>query len=99
MVSLNCKSNRSIAVSPTASGLESDRLPTPEREHRQALEYEEDEVPLDTGEVVKEADVSFPNLPIPKSTDGNVSLFSASDFLLRRSNPLSRIGLFACLIL
>jgi len=100
MVFFDCMCHRSIAVSPTASGLESDRLPTPEREHRQALEYEEDEAPLDTSEVVKEADVSFPNLPIPKSSDGNVSLFfSASDFLYRRSNSLSRIGLFACLIL
>jgi hypothetical protein len=49
-------------------------LPSQERERRQALEYEEDEIPPDTGEVVKEADVSFPNLPLPKSSDGNVRI-------------------------
>lgn len=60
------------SASPTASGPDSERLPSPERERRQALEYEEDEVPPEISVEVKEAHVSFPNLPVPKSSDGNV---------------------------
>jgi RNA polymerase-associated protein LEO1 len=60
------------SASPTASGPDSERLPTPERERRQALEYEEEEVPPEISVEVKEAHVVFPNLPVPKSSDGNV---------------------------
>ncbi|KAF5362420.1 hypothetical protein D9756_002435 [Leucocoprinus leucothites] len=81
------KPDRSAAASPTASGPESDRLPTPERERRQALEYEEDEIPPDTGEVVKEADVSFPNLPIPKSSDGNNWVIRMPNFVKMDTKP------------
>ncbi|KIM44531.1 hypothetical protein M413DRAFT_442496 [Hebeloma cylindrosporum] len=56
--------------SPTASGPDSERLPSPERERRQALEYEEEEVPPELAIEVKEAEVTFPNLPVPKSSDG-----------------------------
>ena len=60
--------------SPTASGPDSERLPSPERERRQALEYEEEEVPPELAIEVKEAEVTFPNLPVPKSSDGDVSI-------------------------
>ena len=59
-------------ASPTASGPDSERLPSPERERRQALEYEEEDAPPEISVEVKEAHVSFPNLPVPKSSDGNV---------------------------
>ena len=47
---------------------------TPERERRQALEYTEDTEPLQDQAPValKEAEVSLPNLPLPRSTDGSV---------------------------
>lgn len=61
------------ATSPSASAPDSDGLPPPERERRQALEYEEEEIPPDFAIEVKEAEVSFPNLPVPRSSDGNVS--------------------------
>lgn len=59
-------------TSPTASGPDSDRLPSPERERRQALEYEEEENPPEIAVEVKEAEVAFPNIPVPKSSDGDV---------------------------
>lgn len=59
-------------ASPTASGPDSERLPSPERERRQALEYEEEDAPPEISVEVKEAHVAFPNLPVPKSSDGNV---------------------------
>ena len=60
-------------ASPTASGPDSERVPSPERERRQALEYEEEDAPPEISVEVKEAHVTFPNLPVPKSSDGNVS--------------------------
>lgn len=59
-------------ASPTASGPDSERLPSPERERRQALEYEEEDAPPEISVEVKEAHVTFPNLPVPKASDGNV---------------------------
>ena len=55
-----------------ASGPEWERLASPERERRQALEYEEEEVPPELAVEVKEAEVAFPNIPLPKSSDDNV---------------------------
>ena len=63
---------RSAAASPAASGPESDRLPSPERDRRQALEYEEEDIPPEVAIEYKEAHVSFPNIPVPRSSDGNV---------------------------
>ena len=60
------------SASPSASGPDSEHLPSPERERRQALEYEEEDAPPEISVEVKEAHVSFPNLPVPKSSDGNV---------------------------
>ncbi|KAK2463663.1 hypothetical protein APHAL10511_004414 [Amanita phalloides] len=57
------------AGSPTASGPESERFASPERERRQALEYEEEEVPPELAVEVKEAKVAFPNIPLPRSSD------------------------------
>ncbi|KXN86550.1 RNA polymerase-associated protein LEO1 [Leucoagaricus sp. SymC.cos] len=72
------KPGRSVAASPTASGPESDRLPTPERERRQALEYEEDEIPPDTGEVVKE-ELSGPTAHVHCRRQSNSRIIRWSD--------------------
>jgi RNA polymerase-associated protein LEO1 len=66
-------------ASPTTSGRDSERLPSPERERRQALEYEEEDAPPEISVEVKEAHVSFPNLPVPKSSDGNVRPYLISN--------------------
>jgi hypothetical protein len=69
---------RPAPASPDGSGPDSERLPSPERERRQALEYEEEEVPPEMAIEVKEAEVKFPNLPVPKPSDGNVRVFHLS---------------------
>jgi RNA polymerase-associated protein LEO1 len=69
--------NRAAPASPTADGPELERAPSPDAERRQALEYEEEDIPPEIAVEVKEAHVKFPNLPVPKSSDGNVSLFSS----------------------
>jgi RNA polymerase-associated protein LEO1 len=60
------------AASDAQSGVDSDRLPSPERERRQALEYEEDEEPGQIAVIVREANVAFPNIPVPKTSNGEV---------------------------
>jgi hypothetical protein len=63
---LNCLSLRSgVAGTPSSSRSE-------ERQLREHLEYEEPEEPADVIHEVTEANVSIPNLPVPKSSDGDV---------------------------
>ncbi|PBK72322.1 hypothetical protein ARMSODRAFT_953997 [Armillaria solidipes] len=73
--------------SPEASGQESERLPSPEREHRRALEYEEEDAPLEAVVELQEADVSFPNLPVPKSSDGDKWVIRMPNFVKIDTKP------------
>jgi hypothetical protein len=43
-----------------------------EERQRKALEYEEEEIPPELAVEIREAEVSFPNLPMPRSSDGEV---------------------------
>ncbi|TFK74927.1 hypothetical protein BDN72DRAFT_758543 [Pluteus cervinus] len=74
-------------ASPVASAPESDRLPSPERERRQALEYEEDDAPPEMAVETKEAEVSFPNIPVPRSSDGNNWVIRIPNFVKVDSKP------------
>ncbi|KAF8889371.1 Leo1-like protein-domain-containing protein [Infundibulicybe gibba] len=73
--------------SPTTSGHESERLPSPEREHRQALEYEEEDIPPEIAIEVKEAEVAFPNLPVPKSSTGDNWVIRMPNYVKVDSKP------------
>ncbi|KAF9462935.1 Leo1-like protein-domain-containing protein [Collybia nuda] len=74
-------------VSPSASAPDSERLPSPEREHRQALEYEEDDIPPEIAVEVKEAEVAFPNIPVPKGSDGTNWVIRMPNFVKVDSKP------------
>ncbi|KAF8636385.1 hypothetical protein AX17_003567 [Amanita inopinata Kibby_2008] len=74
-------------ASPSASGLDSERLTSPERERRQALEYEEEEVPPELAVEVKEAEVAFPNIPIPRSSDNSNWVIKMPNFVKVDSKP------------
>lgn len=50
-----------------------DRLSSPERQQRRDLEYEEADEPAPVFEQVLEANVGIPNIPLPRSSDSNVS--------------------------
>ncbi|KAF8909343.1 Leo1-like protein-domain-containing protein [Gymnopilus junonius] len=78
---------RQAPASPTASGPDSERLPSPERERRHALEYEEEDVPPEIAIEVKEAEVRFPNLPVPKSSDGANWVFRVPNYVKVDSKP------------
>ncbi len=63
-----------VCSAASASGHDSERIPSPEREYRKQMEYAEEELPQDIPlEELTEAIVDFPNIPVPQSSDGNVS--------------------------
>lgn len=59
------------ALSPTSSE-HLDGISSPERKHREAMEYAEEDEPEPMVEQVLEATAAIPNIPVPKSSDGNV---------------------------
>ncbi|KAF8661370.1 hypothetical protein AX16_001464 [Volvariella volvacea WC 439] len=76
------------SASPEPSGPESDRLATPEREHREALEYGEDDAPPEIPpREEKEQNVAFPNIPVPRSSDGNTWVLRVPNFMKVDSKP------------
>ncbi|KAJ3549726.1 hypothetical protein NMY22_g765 [Coprinellus aureogranulatus] len=77
------------SASPTASAAGSQEgLASPERERRQALEYGEDDLPAqDIPSELREAEVSFPNLPVPRSSDGDTWVIRTPNFMSIDSKP------------
>lgn len=80
------------AVTPAESGFESDDLSQTEKEHRQALEYLEPEEPGIVVEEVREADVRIPNIPVPKSSDGDVCNIVSLSCLYAKSCISTALG-------
>jgi RNA polymerase-associated protein LEO1 len=66
-------SNISLASPSRSATPTSERLLTPEAEHRRAMEYSEGDEPSNIIHTVQEADVPIPNIPLPHSSDGAVS--------------------------
>ncbi|KAF5355259.1 hypothetical protein D9758_006040 [Tetrapyrgos nigripes] len=58
-------------------------------EQRRALEYEEDEneIPPELAVEVREANVSFPNIPVPRSSDGDNWVIRMPNFVKVDSKP------------
>lgn len=73
----------------------SERLGSAEAEQRRALEYEEDDVPPEMAIEEREASVSFPNLPVPSSSDQDVSSFTCH-FHAHCTKIYARTGSYAC---
>lgn len=70
-----CPSNLARLCSTTtpASSEHADGISSPERRHREALEYAEEDEPDQTiEEEVLEAVAQIPNIPVPRNSDGNV---------------------------
>ncbi|KAG7093764.1 hypothetical protein E1B28_007412 [Marasmius oreades] len=61
--------------------------PDAEAEQRRALEYEEDENPQELAIEVREAEVSFPNLPMPSSSNGENWVIRMPNFVKMDSKP------------
>jgi RNA polymerase-associated protein LEO1 len=66
------------AITPVSSE-HVDGISSPERKHREAMEYAEDDEPEQiVEEEVLEASAQIPNIPVPRSTDGNVCSLSST---------------------
>jgi RNA polymerase-associated protein LEO1 len=50
-----------------------ERLSSPEAQQRKHMEYEEADEPNQVVQEILEASVQIPNIPLPKSSDGDVS--------------------------
>jgi hypothetical protein len=86
--------------SPSSAPPPDDGLSSPDRKRRQALEYEEDEEPNPLIEHRLEASVSIPNVPLPKSSDGQVRISEDTGTRFHLiSCPYHSIGLSGCPIL
>ncbi|KAI0060978.1 Leo1-domain-containing protein [Artomyces pyxidatus] len=64
-----------------------DGLSSPDRKRRQALEYEEEDEAKDVVEQRLEATVSIPNIPVPKSSDGQHWVIRMPNFVKMDSKP------------
>jgi RNA polymerase-associated protein LEO1 len=73
--------------SPFSAPPPDDGLSSPDRKRREALEYEEDDEPNPLIEHRLEASVSIPNIPLPKSSDGQHWVIRMPNFVKVDSKP------------
>ncbi|PCH37556.1 Leo1-domain-containing protein [Wolfiporia cocos MD-104 SS10] len=64
-----------------------DGLSSPERKHREAMEYAEEEDAAPVEEQVLEANAAIPNIPVPRSSDGNYWVIRMPNFVKVDSKP------------
>ncbi|KAI0705174.1 Leo1-like protein-domain-containing protein, partial [Cytidiella melzeri] len=64
-----------------------DGISSPERKHRADMEYGEDDEPDPVVEEVLEASAQIPNIPVPRSTDGNLWVIRMPNFVKVDSKP------------
>ncbi|KAJ3745461.1 Leo1-like protein-domain-containing protein [Lentinula detonsa] len=79
------REDRHASVGDTTDG--SERLGSAEVDQRRALEYEEDEVPPELAIEEREANVAFPNLPVPSSSDNDNWVIRLPNFVKIDSKP------------
>ncbi|KIM68017.1 hypothetical protein SCLCIDRAFT_20481 [Scleroderma citrinum Foug A] len=81
------KSESALTATPAESGYDSDSLSQTERERRQALEYAEPDEPGSVVPQVQEVDVHIPNIPFPRSSDGQYWVIRMPNFVKVDSKP------------
>ncbi|KAI0372747.1 Leo1-domain-containing protein [Pilatotrama ljubarskyi] len=64
-----------------------DGLSSPERRHREQMEYAEEDEPEPVVEQRLEADVAIPNIPVPRSSDGTYWVIRMPNFIKVDSKP------------
>ncbi|KAI0644172.1 Leo1-like protein-domain-containing protein [Trametes meyenii] len=64
-----------------------DGLSSPERRHREQMEYAEEDEPEPVVEQRLEADVAIPNIPVPRSSDGSYWVIRMPNFIKVDSKP------------
>lgn len=82
------KSESILTGTPAESGYESDNLSQAERERRRALEYAEPDEPGGVANPPpQEFNVNIPNIPIPRSSDGQYWVIRMPNFVKVDSKP------------
>ncbi|KAL4063172.1 Leo1-like protein-domain-containing protein [Scleroderma yunnanense] len=81
------KSESAPTATPAESGYDSDILSQTERDRRRALEYAEPDEPGSVVPQVQEVDVHIPNIPIPRSSDGQYWVIRMPNFVKVDSKP------------
>jgi hypothetical protein len=63
-----------FSATPSLRGSEADGLTEAERKYRKAMEYEEEEAEQAEPQVLREAEINIPKLPLPTSSDNQASI-------------------------
>jgi hypothetical protein len=63
------------SAAPSQNGSEGDGLTEAERKHRKNMEYEEDEGEHAEPQILREAEINIPKLPLPTSSENQVNTF------------------------
>ncbi|KAF9221387.1 hypothetical protein BS17DRAFT_785306 [Gyrodon lividus] len=79
--------SESTPTTPVESGYDSDELSQTEKERRRVLEYMEPEEPAPMVPQVQEANVPIPNIPVPRTSDGNYWAIRVPNFVKVDSKP------------
>ncbi|KAG8220888.1 Leo1-like protein-domain-containing protein [Butyriboletus roseoflavus] len=85
--SKHVKSETSLAATPAESGYDSDELSQTEKDRRRELEYMENDEPAQVVHEIQEANVSIPNIPIPRTSDGDHWVIRVPNFVKVDSKP------------
>ncbi|KAG8699233.1 hypothetical protein FRC08_005425 [Ceratobasidium sp. 394] len=78
---------RQSSPTPSMRGSDGDGLTESERKHRKAMEYEEEEGEPEVPQVMREAEVNIPKLPLPTSSDGQYWMMRMPNFLKLDTKP------------
>ncbi|KAH7929117.1 Leo1-domain-containing protein [Leucogyrophana mollusca] len=84
---VDVKSDSAPDATPGESGFESDDLSQTEKDRRKAMEYLEPEEPQPVVEQIQEADVRIPNIPVPRSSNGEHWVIRMPNFVKVDSKP------------
>ncbi|KAH7890708.1 Leo1-like protein-domain-containing protein [Phlebopus sp. FC_14] len=83
----DAKSESIPTTTPLESGYDSDELSQAEKERRKALEYFEPDEPGAVVQQYQEANVPIPNIPIPRTSDGDHWVIRMPNFVKVDSKP------------
>ncbi|KAG8746088.1 hypothetical protein FRC10_006191 [Ceratobasidium sp. 414] len=78
---------RQSSATPSMRGSDGDGLTESERKHRKAMEYEEEEGEPEVPQVMREAEVNIPKLPLPTGSDGQYWMMRMPNFLKLDTKP------------
>ncbi|KAG9122232.1 hypothetical protein FRC07_001482 [Ceratobasidium sp. 392] len=78
---------RQSSATPSLRGSDGDGLTESERKHRKAMEYEEEEGEPEPPQVMREAEVNIPKLPLPTSSDNQYWMMRMPNFLKLDTKP------------